>query len=287
MTSLPSGACDCHVHVVGANNQYPMVQDRQYTPGPASTVALRAHMSDLGLTRSVIIQPSFYGADNTCMVDALTQLNTKQANSARGVAVVGETVAFAQLQQLAAHGVRGLRLNLESAGHSSPQSIGRALHLWADLIAPLGWHIQLFASLAAIAGAAPTIEHLHIPVVLDHFALIDPTGDPHDAATLAVLALVASGKAYVKLSAPYRLASPNASAISALAQRLIQTNPTRILWGSDWPHTNREPGKSALQVSQYREISLAFLRTSIDDWLPTPTLQQQILVTNPGVLYGF
>jgi predicted TIM-barrel fold metal-dependent hydrolase len=283
MSNLPSNACDCHVHVLGTTEKYPMVADRHYTAGPAPVNDLLAHMGRIGLERTVIIQPSFYGTDNACLLDALQKLKGK----AKGIAVVAENISTSELEALHAFGVRGLRLNLESSASSNPQSIAAAINLWAEKIAPLQWHLQIFASLTAIATAAPNLHHMPVPIVLDHFALIPPEVVNEQALIDRVLDLIREAKAFVKLSAPYRLSSSNDSAIAHLAHQLITANPEQILWGSDWPHTQREPRKTPVEVSAYRKVSSASLELAINTWLPTSKLKEQVLVLNPARLYGF
>lgn len=282
--SLPPGACDCHTHVVGDAACYPMVADRQYTPAPASHEAIVAHLQGLGLQRCVIVQPSFYGTDNRYMLDSLQRLR----GAGRGVAVLDETVDDVTLAELHAGAIRGVRVNLESAGLRDPSAVEGPLRRWADRLAPLGWHLQLYAAHTTIAALAPVLSRLPIPVVLDHFAMV-PAHEPMDAAAVrGVLELVGSGKAYVKLSAPYRVAAQDPVVAAAdLAHAFVEANPQRVLWGSDWPHTNREPGKAAHDVSRYREVAPATLAGSISSWLPTATLRHQILVDNPVRLYGF
>jgi predicted TIM-barrel fold metal-dependent hydrolase len=280
----PAGVCDCHTHVVGDTTRYPMVSDRHYTPGLATHDDLLAHMQRTGIQRVVIVQPSFYGSDNRCMMDSLARLG----DAGRGVAVLDEGADDALLAQLHAGGVRGLRLNVESAGVQDVRVVEKPLRYWSARLAPLGWHLQMYASLQTLVSLAPMLPTLAVPVVLDHFALV-PAGTPvADARFRALLDVLASDRVYVKLSAPYRVAKQDEVQSSlSVAQAFLQANPARILWGSDWPHTNREPGKSAHQVSRYRDIASATLRAGMDTWLPTAELKAQVLVNNPARLYDF
>jgi predicted TIM-barrel fold metal-dependent hydrolase len=129
-----------------------------------------------------------------------------------------------------------------------------------------------------------------VPLVLDHFAMVPEAVAEDDARLDLLLSLLRSGQAYVKLSAPYRLASTPAVA-DALAARLaalyVKTNPGRLLWGSDWPHTNREPGKGAHETSAYRQLAPGAMRRGIESWLPDASVRRQVLVENPASLYGF
>ncbi|CAB3825731.1 amidohydrolase family protein [Achromobacter mucicolens] len=285
---LAAGACDCHVHVVASQADYPMLADRPYTPGPASADALRAHLQRLGLAHAVIVQPSIYGADNRLLVDSLLALD----GAARGVAVVDDDVADAELSRLHDAGVRGLRVNLESTGASDAATVSRALSAWAGRLAGQGWHLQVYASLDAIAAAAPVLARLPVPVVLDHFAMIPAALPLDDPRVRQVLALAGDGAAYVKLSASYRIsANPDdpeaATRVTALARAFIACNPERALWASDWPHTNREPGKGPTEVSAYRDVPPERLLREIAAWLPDAALRRQVLAANPAALYGF
>jgi predicted TIM-barrel fold metal-dependent hydrolase len=283
---LPPNACDCHVHVVGDRDAYPMVAERHYTPGPATVDDLRHHLARHGLQRTVIIQPSFYGTDNRCMLQALRDL----AGTGRGVAVVDVAISDDELRALHSQGVRGLRLNIESSGSGDAKDVDAALTYWSQRIAALGWHIQIYAALDTLCGALPVLQNLSAPIVLDHFAMVQDTTPKDDVRAQAVLSLVRSGSAYVKLSAPYRVQSsqnPNLDAVTQIAARFLQANPERVLLGSDWPHTNREPGKAAHELSAYRPIEHPTLLDGIHAWLPTAALRKQVLVDNPARLYGF
>lgn len=277
-----TGGCDTHVHVIGEAKAYPMVVERQYTPGFAGVADLQAHLNRLGLTRAVIIQPSVYGTHNECLLDALSTM----AGHARGVAVLDMHTSAAVLQTLDAQGVRGIRLNLESAGEHNSVKLQIALQTWAPRLADLGWHIQVYAPLAVTLSCAPLIAQLPVPVVLDHFALW------HDASCTSLeskclLDLLAQGKIYIKLSASYRSPMNDAQALHAVSQRLLATRPDRLLWATDWPHTNREPGRDPHEVSGYHNIKAESLQHELWQWLPTPEARQQVLVNNPNQLYRF
>ncbi|GAB1578287.1 amidohydrolase family protein [Bordetella petrii] len=284
-SAQPAGACDCHVHVVGDPRRYPMAADRHYTPGFAGPPDLLRHMDGLDLARAVIVQPSVYGTDNRCLLDGLEALQ----GAGRGVAVLDQDATPAALAGLHARGVRGVRINLESVGRSDPHGIRAALAAWGRRLAPLGWHVQVYASLDALAAAAPTLEALPVPVVLDHFAMIPAGTALADPRVRAVLALLASGAAYVKLSAPYRIdpSGQRGGEVAALAAALLASNPDRVLWASDWPHTSRAPGKAASEVSAYRRIGREQLAAGIAAWLPDAGLRARVLVDNPARLYGF
>ncbi len=284
--ALPPGACDCHVHVIGPVERYPMVADRHYTPGLASAKALTEHLAKTGLSRAIIIQPSVYGIDNACLLDSLDALG----DAGRGVAVVAQDATDQELHALSTRGVRGLRVNVESASLQDGKALGRTLWAWAERLAALHWHLQVYASLNTLAAAVPFLAKLPVPVVLDHFAMVPGSSSNTDVRIATVLQMVRAGQAYVKLSAPYRLGSADvdhSAAAARLAALFLKANPERVLWGSDWPHTNREPGKRAHEVSAYRSIPSGSLLQDLSSWLPESKLLQRVLVDNPALLYRF
>jgi predicted TIM-barrel fold metal-dependent hydrolase len=278
---LASG-CDTHVHIIGDAHVYPMVAERHYTPGPASVDLLKTHLASQGLSRAVIIQPSVYGTNNQCLLDALKAMQ----GQARGIAVIAPSIDTAALQALEARGVRGIRLNLESSRASNVTALQSALQSWAPRLADLGWHIQVYAPWAVTLACAEVIAQLPVPVVLDHFALW-PDESCSSTASVTMLGLLERGHIYVKLSGSYRTPLPDAPAHIALSQRLLATRPDRLLWASDWPHTNREPGRHAYEVSRYRNIASETLLQERESWLTTAALQHQVLVNNPQQLYRF
>src|SRR5439155_7168425 len=118
---VPAGACDCHVHIFGDPQRYPFFSGRVYTPETASVAELRALHQALHMDRVVIVQPSVYGTDNSCTLDAVKQLGSR----ARGVAVIDETTSHLALDDMHRGGIRGIRLNLETAGMTHPSDARR------------------------------------------------------------------------------------------------------------------------------------------------------------------
>jgi predicted TIM-barrel fold metal-dependent hydrolase len=153
-------------------------------------------------------------------------------------------------------------------------------------LADLGWHIQVYAPWAVTLACARVIEQLPVPVVLDHFALW-PDASCRSAESVTLLRLLELGHIYIKLSGSYRTPLTDAPAHIAVSQCLLATRPDRLLWASDWPHTNREPGRHAHEVSRYRDIASHALLQERESWLTKAALQRQVLVDNPQQLYRF
>jgi predicted TIM-barrel fold metal-dependent hydrolase len=281
---LPPGATDCHVHVIGDPRRYAMVPTRAYTPPQASVDALLALQSALHLERAVVVQPSFYGTDNRCTLDALQALGAR----ARGVAVIGENATDEELDALRQAGIRGLRVNLESTGRTDPSTALDLLWAAAARASVRGWHVQCYTRLSVVAAIKDEIGALPVPVVLDHFAgARTEDGEPGWS---ALLALLHSGNVYVKLSAPYRVSKqPGYADVAPLARALVETRADRMLWASDWPHTSsaRPPGSPIETVSPFTPIDDGAVLNLFASWVPDPAIRRQILVDNPARLYGF
>jgi predicted TIM-barrel fold metal-dependent hydrolase len=285
---LPAGACDCHVHVFGPPERYPLVPERTYMPSLASVEDLLGLQKVLGLERVVIVQASPQGVNNDCLVNALRELNARDSR-ARGVAVVAPGTPPRELRRLHEAGVRALRVNLQSTGINDPSAARASLREAAALAAPLGWHIQTYSNLLMVASLRDSIRALPVPLVVDHFGLASAARGPGQEGFGALLELAAEGKVYVKLSAPYRITSrPDGSDGERIARPLIDANPERMLWGTDWPHTGAWPG-----VPRRRETPEPF--HPIDDgqqlnllggWATQAELKR-ILVDNPARLFGF
>jgi predicted TIM-barrel fold metal-dependent hydrolase len=289
VTAVLQGACDCHVHIVGPGTQYPMSLQRAYTPPEASTADLIAMRGRLGISRNVLIQPSFYGTDNRCMLDAMAQLG----GTARGVAVVAPDIAATELAKLDEQGVRGIRMNLETRESRDPKAALAALDELAKRITHLGWHIQIYAALPVIAALADRIAALPVDVVVDHFGMAQARDGVDQKGFAALRELVRSrkssvNKAFVKLSAPYRISQASGYADAApIARALIAAGPDRMLWGSDWPHTDRLPGRGPLDVHPFRSIDNAAALALLSEWCGDAGTERTILVETPARLYRF
>jgi predicted TIM-barrel fold metal-dependent hydrolase len=249
--------CDSHVHVFDPA-RFAYTPQRRFTPGSATVARLRQHLAAVGAQRVVLVQPSVYGHQHHALVDALATLNTGGQDMARGVAVLAPHSTAAEVDTLAAAGVVGTRLNLAVHGHCDAHGAHSQLQAM-ERLTPLGWHIQLHAPLAVLAALAPSLAHTPRTYVVDHLGLPGPALPPTHPHWQALLSWLATGQVYVKLSAPY-LASPPATGHTereALVRSLVAAAPHRLLWGSNWPHTQgtgRPSDHNALQPEPFRVV---------------------------------
>ena len=280
--AVPPNACDCHVHVIGDPGRYPMVPERTYTPPQASAEALLALQLALHLERVVVVQPSIYGTDNRCTLDAVRELGPR----ARGVAVIDDNVSDRALDAMQRAGVRGVRLNLETGGQADPAAARAQFWAAGARISGRDWHIQCYTRLSVIEALKDELGALPVPVVFDHFGGAQAEGGQPGFA--ALLQLVRAGIVYVKISAVYRISKqPGYADAAPLARALIEARPDRILWGSDWPHTHRVPGRGIEDVTPFSPIDDGLTLNLLAAWAPDPAVRRQILVDNPARLYQF
>src|SRR5262252_9605309 len=189
----PPNATDCHHHIYDA--RFPVDPGATLRPPDALVEDYRALQTRIGTTRNVLVQPSTYGIDNRCHLDALATFGP----SARMVAVVNDTVSTEELKRMHALGVRGIRFNLAQAGATTPEM----MEPLSRRINDLGWHIQINAPAAKILEIMPILERVPSPIVFDHLAHIpQPEGVNHPLYA-KVRALMDKGRTWIKLSGAY------------------------------------------------------------------------------------
>jgi len=273
--TLPANACDTHAHLFGPAESYPYQANRGYTPPDATDAAYFALHRALGMTRGVLTQPSVYGIDNRRMLDAVA----RHPDQLRAVAAVDETATDAALAVLDKEGVRGIRVNLVDKG-GMPFDSFAAVARMAARIAPLGWHLELLVHAHDYPDFAPTMRALPVDIVVGHLGYMRTSEGIDHSGFRSFLELVAEGRCWVKLTAPYRITTQQTvpyDDVAPFARRLIEIRPDRMLWGSDWPHV-------ATKLPMPNDGDLLDL---LGDWAPDAAVRRQILVDNPARLYGF
>jgi len=264
----PAG-CDCHVHIY--ENGYPILPRVAWLPVHSPVSRYRREVQQpLGLAHAVLVQPTAYGFDNSCMLDALDQFGGR----ARGIALLDPQASDDHIAQLHARGVRGARYMLIDG-----------LLDW-DSLAPMsarlaarGWMINLQFDGRTAAQREDLIRRLPSTVVIDHTCKFLRPVPPSDPAFQALLRILDSGRVWIKLSAPYetsRSGPPGYDDVGVLAGELARRFPERCLWASNWPHPSQNPPPSDRSL-------LDWLR----QWVPDGQAQQRILTDNPAALYGF
>ena len=272
-TSL--GFTDCHLHIIDPA-RFPFADGPGYRPAPHETGTreeLAAILAANGVGRAVLIQASGYAYDNSAILDAMARAPDRY----RAIAVIEGSESDATLRGLAEAGVVGVRFNLASFDGQALSGSGAARLL--DRIRSLGWFAQVHASEEQWAEVAPLLMRSGVDVLVDHFG-ISGRGTGVDAPGFrAVLELGRSGRAIVKLSAPFRIADPadGYASIAPHVEALFEAfDLERRLWGSDWPFL-------ALSGGITYDASLAALAR----WLPDAHDREIVLVRNPARLFRF
>src|SRR5262245_107609 len=283
--AIPRGACDCHVHVFGDAAKFPFAATRGYTPPPASVEQLLELQTDLCMERVVVVQPSVYGTDNACTLDGVKRMGAR----ARAIVVIDKSTPRGALQEMAADGARGIRLNLSSAGNFDPNSARQQLDQVAEQLRGLNWHVQMYVALSIISTLKDYFMQYPYPVVFDHFGQAKAPQGVGQTGFANLLELVKSGRAYVKISGAYRVSTqgPAYADATPLAQALVAANPDRIVWGTDWPHPNGGSARSINEIATPFPIDDGLLLNELAKWVPDAAARKKILVDNPARLYGF
>lgn len=272
-TTLPRGACDCHIHVYDA--RVPAAAGATLHPPAASIADYRQVQQRMGTRRAVVVTPSTYGANNHPMLTGLAQLG----EDGRGVAVLTGHENLGELHALHAQGVRGARINLSQGVQCQMSDIDKV----AQCISPMGWHLQLLMPLETLAPLASLLRSLPVDVVFDHFGRIPPHLCGQHPAHELLLALLHERRAWVKLSGGYLVSPTNCSddpQLQPLASSFMDAAIDRVVWGSDWPHATASAGRQPLPNDAAQIDALA-------RWAGDAHRLEQILVTNAEQLYGF
>jgi predicted TIM-barrel fold metal-dependent hydrolase len=263
---------DCHAHLFGPYDRFPLAADRSYTPPEASDTQYLNLLSRLQLSNGVLVHPSAYGDDFSLLFHALSA-----HDNLRGVVVLRPEPAVT-LKRLRDKGVRAARFSHRSgagANFAGSASFEDLLAL-APQLADAGLHAELWTDCKALPDIAPRVRELRLPVVVDHMGGFDVAAGLDDPGFRCLLKLLEDGHVWVKLCAYRNLMTAHDFELGRpFHEAMLQANPHRLVWGSDWPHLRVTPAPDAAQLLD------VFKR-----WTADNALVSQILVTNPTALYG-
>jgi predicted TIM-barrel fold metal-dependent hydrolase len=268
-TPMPPNAADCHHHIY--DHRFPVDPHAQLKPPDAVVADYRLLQKRLGTTRNVVVQPSTYGTDNRCLLDALAQFGA----NARGIVVVNTGVTDDELKRLHGQGVRGIRFNLVQAGATTVDMVEPLSHR----VNELGWVVKIHMLADQIVNIADLLNRLPSPILFDHMARIPgPVGVAHPAFRV-VSGLLGKGRTWVDISGAYidsKVGPPTYADTGAIIAGFAKEAPERMLWGTDWPHpTEKVKPDDALLYDLFA------------NWVPDERTRTRILVNNPEALFGF
>jgi 2-pyrone-4,6-dicarboxylate lactonase len=269
---LPSGSCDAHFHIFGPRARFAFAPVRDYTPSDAPKETLYALHDRLGIVRGVVVQPNCYGYDNSVTVDAVAATG----GAYRGIALVPIDVSDQELRRLDGAGIRGARFHfMKGRAGASPDEV----IAFGKRLADIGWHLQIQMDASRIAELTPVIKRSVCPVMIDHMGRVGAALGIEQAPFTALLALMQDENVWTKVSGIDRITRkgpPYADAVP-FARKLVEEFGNRVVWGTDWPHTNHGgpiPDDGML-VDCLAEIA------------PSLAQRQALLVDNPHRFYRF
>lgn len=271
--TVPPGTCDTHMHIF--EPAYAPLPGANMPAMPGHTAAYRALRERLGITRTVIVQPTAYGDDNRCTLDAMKAL-ADDRHQTRGVAIVLPQSGDDEIARLTAAGIRGIRYHLLRGGCVSWDTLPEM----AARVAAQGWHAQLQLDGRELAAREAMLRTLPCDIVIDHIGRFMQPVAADNAGWLALRRLVDSGRCWVKLSAPYHgsiTGGPAYEDAGRLARELVRAAPERMLYATNWPHPSLKSGFP----------DDAALLDLLGEWAGSETVRRKILVDNPARLYGF
>ena len=266
--AMPPGACDTHFHVFELG--YPHVPAPLYT-FPDGTLDAYLRMAEvLGIERMVLVQPSFYGTDNSLLRYVLKRLG-RMGPRCGGVVQIDEGASDAELGELHKLGVRAIRLDLFARADWPTAELVAYIERMAARATPRGWHLQFYTPGAIVRDLLPFLADLEDTFVIDHMGYMTES-DPDFERRL--LALLSHGNSWIKLSGAYRVAKQKPlTSVAPWARALVATRPDRLIWGSDWPHLpngQRDTGE---------------ILNLLAAWAPDEKTRHTILVDGPTRLF--
>lgn len=247
------------MHVVEPE-RFPVSPTAVYKPTPHTLAEALAFESGLGVENLVLVQPSVYGSDNSCLLDALRKLGPSRG---RGVVVVDPaTVHPETLEEWHRLGVRGLRVNLQSVGKVMDKAeLEETLLRHAEIARPYNWIIEVYLPLKMVSMVESILPQLGVRICIDHFgspalASLEKNAsfNPYELEGFSsLISLLRDGNTYVKVSAPYRLSKDRRMRdLQAMAREFLSVAPDRVIYATDWPHTRF----SGVDISPFTECCL-------------------------------
>jgi predicted TIM-barrel fold metal-dependent hydrolase len=266
-------AIDTHAHIFERGLRLANV--RRYAPDYDAPLSDYLGMLDNhDIARGVLVQPSFLGTDNSYLLAGLRS----SPQRLRGIAVVDADVPLTELREMDASGVVGIRLNLVGAA-AVPDFSSAPWRTLLQRVADLGWQVEVHREAGRLPNILQPLLDAGVNVVVDHFGRPDPALGVDDRGFRFLLETAASRRVWVKLSGAYRNGANGRGqqvALDALPLLRAAFGMDRLVWGSDWPHTQFE-----------KSVDYGQTRRALDTWLPDPEERRVMLADTPSALFRF
>ena len=279
--AAPPHACDTHFHIFGPAERYPHVSsDLRYKPPFAPLADYLQIAKRIGFERFVFVQPSAYGLDNSCMFDAMAEMDV---GLRRGIIHFDEVkVSDAELALWHAAGARGVRINVSPIRQPEAglaDALKPKIVRTADICRDLGWHVDFLLPGWLISELMPTLRALPVEFSVAHMGLFPAKNGATQSGFREFLSLAGDGskRCWIKLTGIYRFSqNPTFADVAAFAEALIATAPDQLIWGSDFPH-----------LSFHDKVGTIQLYNKLAEWAPDAAMRKRILTDNPARLFSF
>lgn len=273
----PAGACDTHFHVFGPHDKYPVASKARYEPPTALLPDFLELCERLGIERMVFVQPSAYGTDNSCMLDAMDEVDFERR---RGIVDIDEDLPDDDIQALHDRGVRGVRINTSPVAPFDPQRQGvlePRIRMLAKRLAGLGWSLEFLSPGWLTEALMPVMREIEIDFIIDHMGMFPAEQGIEQEGFQKLLKLAEKPNCWIKLTGIYRMSkTPGFKDAGPFAQELAKVTSDRLIWGSDHPH-----------LSFADKVGSIELFNLLAEWFPSEADRHRILVDNPARLFGF
>lgn len=269
--------CDTHLHIFESRERYKLVSELRSEPPDAPLSRFLQEAEPEGVHRMVFDQPSHYGLDNSCILDAIGTIGLDRARAV--VSVDENTITDAELDEMHRRGARAIRVNYgyRATDPAITQRAAEHARKLAPRMAERGWHLELLVPNWSLKQLLPMLAELPCDFSVGHMGVFRAEAGVRQDGFEDFLRLHQRGKCWVKFTGVYRISKDPAYAdIAPLAQAFVANNPDRIVWGSDWPY-----------LSHLDAVTYPQLLSLLDGWVPGESARRKILVDNPAALFGF
>jgi predicted TIM-barrel fold metal-dependent hydrolase len=274
------GLIDAHVHVWTPDTaHYPLAEGykkENMQPPSFTPEDLFKHTKPAGVDRINLIQMSFYGTDNSYLLDMMKL----HEGVFSGTAVIDPHGKEPDrlMGELGKKGVRAFRIH--------PRLSKEPAEKW---LRPEGY-AKMFAGGAKNKQAMSCLidpdclpeldrmcgDHKDTPVIIDHLCRIGADGTIRDKDVDALCAMAKHKKVMLKVGAFYALGKKKApyDDLGPLIKRVVKAfGPERCMWESDCPFQVQGDHKYADSIDLVKK-RLDFLSDADRDWLLRKTAEQ-------------
>ena len=271
---LPAGAWDCHAHIFGPFDRYPLLDTPPYHPPLGPLDAYLAMLDGAGFEHGVVVHPSAMGWDNSATSDGVGA-NLSQL---RGIGVVPTDISDTELEHLDKAGLRGVRITDRGLKSGAPGTLAMTdLAKFAPRFRNIGWHFQIWCTQELTRKHWDEMKSYGVPVIFDHMAFCEVAKGVDHPDWQWFLSAIKDSDFHIKMG-PGRVSTawPNFEDVRPFHDSLVEAVPDQLVFSTDWPFIG-------LDLSEWNAGKMIDL---FDQWTPDETLRQKVFVDTPARFYG-